>query len=227
MSRNITIFIAGDSTAATKQPDKKPETGWGERLPDFFTDQVEVDNRATNGRSSKSFINEGRLQQIAETIREGDYLFVQFGHNDEKPNEELYTEPGTTYKSYLTQYIEVARKAGAYPVLLNSIHRRAFDEEGRIKDSHGSYPPAVRELAAELSVPFIDMTERSRGLLEKTGVEPSKDFFLWLKPGENPNYPEGVEDNTHFSEQGAKEMAGLVVEGIKELQLQPLASLVK
>lgn len=227
MSRKITIFIAGDSTAATKQPDKKPETGWGERLPDFFTEQVEVDNKAANGRSSKSFINEGRLQQVADAIRAGDVFLIQFGHNDEKPKEEVHTDPSTTYKDYLTQYIEVARKAGAYPVLLNSIHRRAFDEEGRIKDSHGSYPSAVRELAAELQVPFIDMTEKSRKLLEETGEEKSKAFFLWLRPGENPHYPEGVEDNTHFSENGALEMARLVAEGIKELQLQPLVSLMK
>ncbi|MDF2938789.1 MAG: rhamnogalacturonan acetylesterase [Paenibacillaceae bacterium] len=227
MGRKVTIFIAGDSTAATKQPDKKPETGWGERLPDFFTDQVEFDNKATNGRSSKSFITEGRLQQVADAIREGDYFFIQFGHNDEKPKEDLYTEPSTTYKAHLTEYIEVARKAGAYPVLLNSIHRRAFDDEGKIKDSHGAYPPAVRELAAELSVPLIDMTERSRKLLEETGPEASQDFFLWLKPGEHPNYPDGVEDNTHFSEHGAKEMARLVAEGIRDLQLEPLAGLMK
>jgi lysophospholipase L1-like esterase len=227
VGRKVTIFIAGDSTAATKQPDKKPETGWGERLPDFFTDQVEFDNKATNGRSSKSFITEGRLQQVADAIREGDYFFIQFGHNDEKPKEDLYTEPSTTYKAHLTEYIEVARKAGAYPVLLNSIHRRAFDDEGKIKDSHGAYPPAVRELAAELSVPLIDMTERSRKLLEETGPEASQDFFLWLKPGEHPNYPDGVEDNTHFSEHGAKEMARLVAEGIRDLQLEPLAGLMK
>lgn len=227
MSRNIKIFIAGDSTAATKQPDKKPETGWGERLPDFFTDQVEFDNKAANGRSSKSFINEGRLQQVADAIREGDFFFVQFGHNDEKPKEEVHTDPSTTYKDCLKQYIEVARQAGAYPVLLNSIHRRAFDDAGRIKDSHGSYPSAVRELANELSVPFIDMTERSRRLLEETGEEPSQAFFLWLQPGENPNYPEGVQDNTHFSENGALAMARLVADGIRELQLQPLAQLLK
>jgi lysophospholipase L1-like esterase len=227
MNRKITIFIAGDSTAATKQPDKKPETGWGERLPDFFTDQVEFDNKAANGRSSKSFINEGRLQQVAEAIREGDFFFIQFGHNDEKPKDEVHTDPSTTYKDHLTQYIEVAKKAGAHPVLLNSIHRRAFDEAGRIKDSHGSYPSAVRELAAELSVPFIDMTERSRKLLEETGEESSQAFFLWLQPGEHPNYPEGVQDNTHFSEKGALEMARLVADGIRELQLQPLVSLMK
>lgn len=227
MNHKITVFIAGDSTAATKQPDKKPETGWGERLPDFFGEEVQFHNAAHNGRSSKSFIHEGRLQQVADSIREGDYFFIQFGHNDEKPNEDLYTEPSTTYKAFLTQYIEVARKAGAYPVLLTSIHRRAFDEAGRIKDSHGSYPPAVRELAAQLKVPLIDMTERSRKLLEETGEEPSQAFFLWLKPGENANYPDGVQDNTHFSENGAKEMARLVAEGIRELHLQPLANLLK
>lgn len=227
MERRIKIFIAGDSTAAAKMPDKKPETGWGEALPEFFTDQVEFDNAAVNGRSSKSFIHEGRLQKIAESIQEGDYLFVQFGHNDEKPNEDLYTEPFTTYKAHLTQYIEVAENAGARPVLLTSIHRRNFDERGVIQDTHGEYLTAVRELAAELKVPLIDMSEKSKRLFEQAGVEKTKELFLWVKPGVNPNYPDGVEDNTHFSEEGAKQIARLVVEGIRELQLQPLAGLIK
>jgi len=227
MERRIKIFIAGDSTAATKVPDRKPETGWGERIPEFFTGQAEFLNFAVNGRSSKSFIDEGILQKIAESIQAGDYLFVEFGHNDEKPNEELYTEPFTTYKTYLTKYIEVARNAGAHPLLLTSIHRRNFDEKGMIKDSHGDFLIAVRELAAELNVPIIDMSEKSKRLFEQAGIEKTKEIFLWVKPGESPNYPDGVEDNTHFSVYGAKEIARLVVEGIQELQLQPLASLIK
>jgi lysophospholipase L1-like esterase len=227
MDGKIKVFIAGDSTAATKLPDKKPETGWGERIQDFFTSQIAFFNFAANGRSSKSFIDEGILKEISELINKDDFLFIEFGHNDEKTNEELYTEPFTTYKEYLTKYIQVARNVGAHPVLLTSIQRRAFDENGMIKDTHGDYLIAVRELAAELNVPLIDMSEKSKRFFEKVGIEKTKEIFLWVKPGESPNYPDGVEDNTHFSDNGAKEVARLVVEGIKENKIYPLTEFIK
>lgn len=227
MDRKIKIFIAGDSTAATKLPDEKPETGWGERIGEFFTSDIEICNFAINGRSSKSFINEGILQKISELIKSDDFLFIEFGHNDKKENEELYTEPFTTYKAYLTEYIKVARNAGAHPVLLTSIHRRNFDENGIIKDTHGNYIVAVRDLAAELNVPLIDMGEKSKRLFEQIGIEKTKEIFLWVKPGGNLNHPDGIQDNTHFSEKGAKEIARLVVEGIKENHIESLIGCMK
>jgi lysophospholipase L1-like esterase len=227
LDKKIKVFIAGDSTAATKLPEKKPETGWGEMIPGYFTEAVEFHNFAVNGRSSKSFIAEGHLQKIEDLIGEGDFLFIEFGHNDEKTDEERHTDPFTTYKEYLTKYIEVARNSAAQPVLLTSIQRRSFDENGIIQDTHGDYLVAMRELAKELNVPLIDMSEKSKPFFEELGPEKTKEIFLWVKPGETPNYPEGVEDNTHFSEKGAKEMARFVVEGILEEQIKPLVNFIK
>jgi lysophospholipase L1-like esterase len=227
LNKKIKVFIAGDSTAATKLPEKRPETGWGQMIPEFFPENVEFLNFAVNGRSSKSFIDEGHLQKILDLIGSGDFLFIQFGHNDAKTEMERHTDPFTTYKSYLTKYIEGARTAGAHPVLLTPIHRRFFDENGKIQDTHGNYLIAMRELASELNVPLIDMSKKSTLFFEKLGPEKTKKIFLWLQPGESVNYPEGIQDNTHFSELGAKEIARLVVEGIIEKQLKPLCEFVK
>lgn len=227
MEKKIKVFIAGDSTAATKMLEKKPETGWGEMIPEFFSADVDFVNIALNGRSSKSFIDEGHLQKIIDAISSGDFLFIQFGHNDEKPNTELHTDAFTSYKAYLKKYIEAARKANATPVLLTSIQRLAFDENEKIKDTHGDYPAAMRELAAELNVTLIDMSQKSRIYYEKLGIEKTKKIFLWLNPDEFLNYPEGVQDNTHFCTRGAKEIAALVFEGIMEKNIIPLCQLAK
>lgn len=227
MEKKIKVFIAGDSTAATKTADKKPETGWGERIAELFSNNVEFVNFALNGRSSKSFIAEGHLHRIADLISSGDFLFIQFGHNDEKPDLELYTDAFTTYKSYLKKYIEVAKNANATPVLLTSIQRRNFNDDGTIQDTHGDYPIAMRELAMESNVTLIDMGEKSRILFNTLGPEKTKEIFLWVAPNESTNYPEGVQDNTHFSENGAKVIASLVVEGIIENKIYPLNELIK
>lgn len=227
MEKKIKVFIAGDSTAATKTTDKKPETGWGERIAELFSNNVEFVNFALNGRSSKSFIAEGHLQRIADLISSGDFLFIQFGHNDEKPDLELYTDAFTTYKSYLKKYIEVAKNANATPVLLTSIQRRNFNDDGTIQDTHGDYPIAMRELAMESNVTLIDMGGKSRILFNTLGPEKTKEIFLWVAPNESTNYPEGVQDNTHFSENGAKVIASLVVEGIIENKIYPLNELIK
>jgi lysophospholipase L1-like esterase len=227
LNRKVKVFIAGDSTAATKLAEKKPETGWGEIIPSFFSEEVEFVNCAVNGRSTKSFIDQGRLEEIAKAISSGDLLFIEFGHNDEKEDEERHTDPFTTYKANLTKYIEVARNASAHPVLLTSIQRRFFDENGKIQDTHGDYLVAMRELAKELNVPLIDMSKKSILFFEELGPEKTKEIFLWVKAGENPNYPDGVQDDTHFCEKGAAAMANLVVEGIIEERIEPLCSLLK
>ena len=225
MKKKIRVFIAGDSTAATKLIEKKPETGWGEMIPEFFSADVEFVNLALNGRSSKSFIDEGHLQKIIDSISSGDFLFIQFGHNDEKTDTKLNTDAFASYKEHLKKYIEVARNANATPVLLTSVQRRAFDESGKIEDTHGDYPVAMRELAAELNVTLIDMSEKSKIYYEKLGIEKTKEILLWLKPCESLNYPEGVQDNTHFCEKGARKIANLVFEGIMENNITPLCQL--
>ena len=223
----VVIYIAGDSTACNYEAARSPRTGWGQVLSQFFTDQVGVSNEAISGRSSKSFIQEGALDRILSRIKPNDYLLIQFGHNDAKKSDPLrYTEPNTTFKSHLTQYIQGARNKGAIPVLLTPINRLGFDGNGKVTASHGDYPIAMLELAKTEQVPLIDLTEKTKVLMENLGLEKTISLFLHLKPGESPNYPNGSKDNTHLRIEGAMEVARLVVEGIKENNL-PIAQYIK
>lgn len=225
--RPVSIFLAGDSTMAMKQPDKRPETGWGEMLGQHFKDgKVRIDNRAMNGRSTKTFISEGRWQAIVDGLKKGDYVFIQFGHNDEsKEKGERYTPP-EDYRKNLIRFVRDVRAKYANPVLMTPVMRRKFDKDGNFVDTHGEYPDIVRYVAKEQNVPFIDMHRKSEAVVKRFGVEESRKLFLQLKPGENPNYPNGIEDNTHFNPLGAEEMAKLAVAGIKEDKLK-LAKLLK
>jgi len=218
----VTVYLAGDSTVTDSSPEGFPYSGWGQMLNYYFRHDVVVSNHAVGGRSSKSFIDEGRLDAIKQTIKEGDFLFIQFGHNDEKSDEARHTDPATTYPQYLMQYIDAARAVKATPVLLTSMHRRFFDEEGKIVDTHKDYLDAVRKLAEEEQVAFIDLAQKSKKLYEELGPEGTKEIFLWGDRGEWINHPNGVRDNTHFQEKGGLALAKLVVEGIRELGLQPL-----
>ncbi|MFC9711665.1 rhamnogalacturonan acetylesterase [Paenibacillus sp. NPDC056933] len=221
-NQTMTVFLAGDSTVTDQPESGYPYCGWGQLLPAQFKHDVAVDNHAQSGRSSRSFINEGRLDAMMEYIKPEDFLFIQFGHNDEKPGPERGTEPFTTYKEYLKKYIDAARDAKARPVLVTPVHRRYFADDGTLTDTHGDYIVAVRELAEEEGVPLIDLAERSRLLFEQAGVEGSKEDFMWVLPGEFLNFPAGVEDNTHFQERGAHRLAAQVAEAIRELRLHPL-----
>lgn len=216
----ITIYLAGDSTMAEKLPEKRPETGWGEALQKFFNpDKVRIENHAKNGRSTRTFTEEKLWQAIIDKLRKGDYVFIEFGHNDAaKDRTDRYTAP-EDYRRNLVRFITEVREKKATPVLLTPVMRRRFDKDGKFQDSHGEYPDIVRAVAAENNVPLIDMHRKSERVLKQYGVEDSKKLFLQLKPNENANYPKGIEDNTHFSPLGAKIMAGLAVEGIRELKL--------
>lgn len=215
-----TIFLAGDSTVTDQ--DTFPYAGWGQMLPLYFKTDVAIDNHAMSGRSSKSFIDEGRLAAILEQIKPKDYLWIQFGHNDQKPDEERATEPFSTYKEKLSVYVEEARARGALPVLITPMHRRKFDGQGRIINTHGDYLLGMKQLAAELDVPIIDLAAKSKVLYESLGDEPSKALFMWAYPGEFIYFPEGAQDDTHFQELGGIKVAGLVAEGVRELGLSPL-----
>ena len=149
-------------------------------------------------------------------IQPDDFLFIQFGHNDQKS---YGTEPYTTFQSNLTEYITGARAKGAYPLLITPVHRRKFNEDGILENTLGEYPEAMMELAEKLDVPLIDLWSKTRKLYEELGVEGSKKLFTIFAPNEQPNYPDGIIDNTHFSEHGAKEVGKLVIEGIRELRL--------
>jgi lysophospholipase L1-like esterase len=216
----ITIYLAGDSTMAQKLQEKRPETGWGEALQKFFSeDKVRVENHAQNGRSTRTFITEGRWQAIIDKLRKGDYVFIQFGHNDEsKEKVDRYTPP-EDYRRNLIKFITEVRAKKAIPVLLTPVMRRRFDKDGNFYDTHGEYPDIVRAVAAENKVALIDMHRQSEKVIKGHGVEGSKKLFLQLAPGENSNYPKGIEDNTHFSPLGADTMARLVVAAIREQKL--------
>ena len=222
----LTVFLAGDSTMAKKLPEKRPETGWGEMLVDFFQDgKVIIDNRAQNGRSTRTFISEGRWQAIVDALRPGDYVFIQFGHNDEsKEKTDRYTPPAD-YRNNLIRFVSEVRDKKATPVLLTPVMRRRFDKEGKLQDTHGEYPDIVRSVAAEHKVALIDMHRSSAAVLAKYGAEESRKLFLQLKPNENPNYPNGIEDNTHFNPLGAEVMAGLAADGIRQQRLTIAKSL--
>ncbi|MFB9389117.1 rhamnogalacturonan acetylesterase [Streptomyces coeruleoprunus] len=214
--RTRTLYIAGDSTAAQKYADAAPETGWGMALPFFLTPHLRVSNHAVNGRSSKSFIDEGRLAPVLDAIRPGDLLLVQFGHNDQKAADPArYTEPWTTYRQHLLQYVTGARARGALPVLLTSVERRKFDAGGNAVTTHGDYPAAMRALAAEHGVPLVDVQAVSLAAWQRLGPEPSKEYFNWLAPGDSPNYPDGKQDNTHFRPRGAIEVARMAAAGLR------------
>jgi lysophospholipase L1-like esterase len=224
----VTVHLAGDSTMAKKLPEKRPETGWGEALPKFLrADRAQVNNHAKNGRSTRLFIEQGLWKGLLDALKEGDYVFIQFGHNDgAKDKPDRYTPP-EDYRANLVRFVREVRERKATPVLFTPVMRRKFTPEGAFVDQHGVYPGLVREVAAELKVPLVDMHKTSERLLVRLGPEESKKLFLQLKPGESPNYPNGVNDNTHFNPYGAELMAALAVEGIREAKLGLAKHLVK
>jgi lysophospholipase L1-like esterase len=212
------IYTIGDSTMANKKPEVYPETGWCQVLPEFFKSTVTIKNHAVNGRSSKSFIDEGKWQTVLDSLKTGDYVFIQFGHNDQKDYDSTrYTTPFGTYTENLEKFVIESRKKGATPILFTSIVRRNFGENGKLTHSHGDYPEAMRKVASELNVPIIDLQKLTENWVNGLGGEPSKAMYLWVAP--NEKYPAGRKDDTHLSETGAKEVARLAIEECKKLKL--------
>jgi lysophospholipase L1-like esterase len=215
------LYLIGDSTMSDKRdPELNPETGWGQVLPQFFNDQISIENHAVNGRSTKSFIDEGRWQKVYQKLQERDYVFIQFGHNDQKatsPNR--FTNPTTAYRSNLAFFINQTRSKGAIPVLFTSLVRRNYNKDHSLVDTHGLYPVIVRLLANELNVPLIDLQSLSETLVLSYGEEESKTLYLHFKRKEHPYFPKGKKDNTHLSRLGALKVATLVVAALKEKKL--------
>ena len=210
----IRILMIGDSTMANKDTSKgSPERGWGMVLQDFFTDAVEVDNHAQNGRSTKSFINEGRWDKVLARIRPGDYVFIQFGHNDEKYNKEkVYTAPGVTFDANLRRFVMEARQRGGIPVLFNAIVRRKFDGE-RLTNTHRDYLLPPRRVAEETAAYFVDANAITHGIVEAMGPEDSKRLFMWLPKG-SPSHPKGLQDDTHLNVYGAHRVAWSLISAV-------------
>ena len=240
-SRPTTIFIIGDSTAANKDiSGGKQERGWGMALQCFFDDNILIDNHAVNGRSSLSFINEGRWDKVLEKLRPGDYVIIQFGHNDEKPKADRHTDPGSTFDYNLAKYVRETREKGGIPVLMNCVVRRNFfvqapenDDDEKLRtttfkdgvkmvegdsliDTHGLYRVAPRDVAQRMNCHFIDANAITHQLEQGLGREASKKLHMWFLPGEEPSVPDGRQDNTHYNIYGAHVVASLLADALCE-----------
>ncbi|NJW52117.1 pectate lyase [Salinimicrobium oceani] len=216
-----TIFLIGDSTMSNKKdPDKNPEHGWGQVLPELMSSQLKIENHAVNGRSSRSFISEGKWEAVKRELKPGDFVFIQFGHNDQKVNDPArYTNPFTQYRRNLEEFVQETRAKGATPVLFTSIVRRNFNEDGVLIDTHGQYPLVVKMVANDLDVPFIDLQLKTEQLEISYGPQESKQLHLHLEPGEDPYEPKGVSDDTHLSKKGAILVASLALQEIAKKEL--------
>lgn len=224
--KKIKIFLAGDSTMSIKETKAYPETGWGMPFVYFWDSTVTVVNKAKNGRSTKTFINEGLWESIKNEATEGDYVFIQFGHNDESPEKkERYCTPDT-FKMNLKKMINDTRSIKATPILFTPVSRRKF-KDGKVIETHQQYSALVREVAKEQNTLLIDLDIESMKLYQSYGEENTKHLFLQLKEGEHPNYPNGKDDNTHFSEFGARVIAQLVLQELKKLNINLMERIVK
>ena len=239
--RVVTLFLIGDSTMANKDTTGgKQERGWGMMLQACFDKGIRVDNHAVNGRSSLSFINEGRWARVLEQMQPGDYVVIQFGHNDEKPKPDRHTEPGSTFDANLEKFVLETRERGGIPILMNSVVRRIFfveapenDDDEALRettfkdgmkmvegdsliDTHGLYRVAPRQVAERLHVPFVDANRITHDLEQGMGREGSKRLHMWYRPGEEPSLPEGRQDNTHYNIYGATLVAHLLADALCE-----------
>ena len=214
----VTLFTIGDSTMSIYHPPSLI-VGWAQVLPDYFTSSVTVVDAAISGRSSKSFIDEGHWDEVIKQVKPGDFVVIQFGHNDEKSDSLRHTDPYTTFTANLKKFVDETRAKGGNPILCTPIVRRYFNSDSTLMFTHGKYPDAVRKLAASSDVPLVDMELKTKALVESYGPDSSKQLYDFVAPGQSPLYPNGVEDNTHLSEKGALEFAKLFIEGIKELNL--------
>lgn len=215
-----TLFLIGDSTMSNKDnPDKNPEHGWGQVLGQFMTNEIEIQNHAMNGRSSKSFRTEGRWDKVEKQLKKGDFVVIQFGHNDQKLKDSTkFTNPHTQYRANLERYVNETRAKGATPILMTSITRRNFNENGVLIDTHTDYPLVVRMVADDMKVAFVDMQLLTEQMEIAAGPEKSKLLHLYFKAGENPYYDKDKADDTHLSKLGAETVAKLVVKSLKSLK---------
>ena len=217
------VYLTGDSTVQTYDPGFVPQAGWGQMIDRYFDSAVTFRNHAIGGRSSKNFISQGRLDEVLRVINPGDYLMVQFGHNDATVGvDDRYASPAD-YKEYLRTYVHGARQRGAIPILVTPVGRRDYDEAtGKFRVSFPEYVAKMQELAAEENVAVVDLSASSRAYYDAIGPEDTKSVFLHVDAGVYPNRPTGTVDNTHFQEYGAIQIARLVAGGVKQLNV-PLA----
>ena len=239
--RTTTIFVIGDSTAANKDiSGGKQERGWAMALQAYFDDHIIIDNHAVNGRSSKSFIDEGRWDKVLQKMKPGDYVIIQFGHNDEKPKADRHTDPGSTFDYNLAKFVRETREHGGIPVLMNCVVRRNFfvnapenDDDEKLRtqtfkdgvkmiegdsliDTHGLYRQAPRDVARRMNCHFVDANQITHDLEQGLGTEASKQLHMWFLPGTEPSEPKGKQDNTHYNIYGAHQVARLLADALCE-----------
>lgn len=205
--------MIGDSTCANKIESRRPETGWGEKFGQFFDESVKVQNHAKNGRSTRTFIEEQLWDSVYSKLRSGDFVFIQFAHNDEVESKTSYTTPDD-FNTNLRRFILEASSQGAHPVLLTPVCRRRFDSDGNFFDTHGQYAALTRQVAMETSTTLVDMHTITMAIMVQYGKAESSKLFLHCDPGECPNFPNGTEDNTHFNDFGATVMAEALAHAI-------------
>ena len=210
----IVLRLMGDSTMADKDLSYgNPERGWGQRLKSHVDADVPVANYAQNGRSTKSVQTLGIWDRVKNDLKAGDYLFIQFGHNDSKESDTTrYAAPYGAYQDNIRLFVDHALKVGAKPVLFTPVSRRWFDSEGNLKrECHGDYPDAVKKVAAEYGLPLIDANAITQEWLVSLGDEPSRKYYMWIEKGTNPKHPDGKVDNTHTNVAGARQIVNLLL----------------
>lgn len=213
------LYLTGDSTMANKPDLEYPERGWGQLLTTFFDSTLLIENHAQNGRSTRSFIYEGRWDSIMSKIKPGDFVVIQFGHNDcSESKVGRHTLPDE-YRYNLSKFVIESIDKGAHPIICTPIARRKF-VDGVLSNTHGIYPEIARQVAQKLNVPLIDMTQGSMELLTSLGEEKSLSLFLQISAGFYEKYPDGKIDNTHLSEEGALAISSIFVAKIKEQNIE-------
>ena len=210
----MTIFICGDSTATTYTPERAPMTGWGQLLGEHFPG-VRIVNKSMGGRSTKSFLADGRLSAIEEEIQPGDLLLIQFTHNDYSDLVWRHTDPYTSFAANLALYVDTARVHGAVPVLMTPIPRRCW-QEGQLIDLHGEYPAAIRLVAQQKGAALLDITREGMKALQEIGEEATRELFMNVAPGLYPAFPNGAKDDTHTQHAGAALFARITAELLRE-----------
>lgn len=222
------LHLVGDSTMADKPLEPpNPERGWGQMLRELVKEPARIVNHAMNGRSTKRFRDEGRWDHLLAQLAPGDYVLIQFGHNDQKLDDPArYAEANTAYPDNLRRFVRELRARQAHPLFATSVVRRKFDGQGRLVETLGAYPDAMRAVAAELNVPLLDLHRASGELLQQLGPEASKQLFMWIAPDEYARLPRGLQDDTHFVAAGGRAMAALAAQALRAQQ-HPLAAWLK
>lgn len=220
--RPAKVFLIGGSTMATF-PAARPVVGWGQRLPEFFKNPAQVDNRALSGRSSKSFIDQGHWDKVIADVRAGDFLIMCFGTNDSSNDPLRRTDPRTDFRANLERFVREVRAKGATPIIATSVARRVWDDKGQFVEPPSEWVVVTREVAEREKTPLMEMRGKTVELERSLGIEGSRALHLYLEPGKSDWYPNGSKDDTHYCALGALKVAELAVQEICRLKL-PLAN---